>query len=155
MFGYTVSVILPAVLKHGSYLQPFFSFSFFFPSFTKHQRLYRHRLSADTGAGGGRELLDLVPAVSVVQESYVLVARGAAAWRVVPGLGGRQSAAQAQVGEGEVVVGRHTGARTAAVLEQHRFIRVVAEAKVSYLQHEHGDSKKCKRLRLDVMVYEC
>lgn len=102
--------------------------------------------SADAGAGRGGELLDLVPAVGVVEEGHVLMARWAAAWRVVPGLGGGQSATQAQIGEGQLVVGGHTRARTTAVLKQYHFIRVVAEAKVSHLQQEHVDSGKCKHL---------
>lgn len=84
-----------------------------------------------------------MPAVGVVQEGHVLVARGAAAWRVLPGLGGGQRAAQTQIGEGEVVVGRHTWARATAVLKQHHFIRVVAQAQVSNLQHQHVDSEEC------------
>lgn len=101
---------------------------------------------ADAGARGRRELLDLVPAVGVVQEGHVLVVRRTAAWRGVPGLGGGQSAAQAQVGEGEFVVRGHTWARAAAVLKQHHFIRVVPEAKVAHLQHKHVDSGNCKHL---------
>lgn len=82
-----------------------------------------------------------MPAVGVVEEGHVLVARRAAARRVVPGLGGGQGAAQAQIGEGELVVRGHTRARTAAVLKQHHFVRVIAKAKVSHLQTRTGNYK--------------
>lgn len=87
-----------------------------------------------------------MPAVGVVEEGHVLVARRAAARRVVPGLGGGQGAAQAQLGEGELVVGGHTRARATAVLKQHHFVRVVAEAEVPYLQRKHVDSGNCQHL---------
>lgn len=132
--------MLPAVPKHESYLQPEQK------NFSSTPNINVHIVSAfsvDAGAGRGGELLDLVPAVGVVEEGHVLVARRAAAWHVVPGLGGGQSAAQAQIGEGQLVVGEHTRARTTAVFKQHHFIRVVAEAKVSHLQREHVDSGNC------------
>lgn len=84
-----------------------------------------------------------MPAVGIVEEGHVLVVCWAAAWRVVPGLGGGQSAAQAQIGEGQLMVGEHTRTHATAVLKQHHFIRVIAKAKVSHLQHEHADSGNC------------
>lgn len=93
--------------------------------------------SVYTLAGGSGEPLHFVPAVGVVEEGDVLVASGPAARRVGPLLSGgrlREHSAEQQVVEREVVVGAGAGTRPAAVLEQDRLVRVVAQPQVSNLQ---------------------
>lgn len=70
----------------------------------------------------------------VVKEGYVLVVCGATAGLMVPMASVLKGAALQEVGEREVVVGGEARAGPAAVLKQHRLIRVISQPEVSHLQ---------------------